>query len=330
MGGRTKPKGIIITEGADATGKTTLQNYFVEHYNAIPMHLTYNKLVANRMFDYQTEEMLKAIEFSRDSLVVVDRHWLSERIYAKVFRGGSPWPLMGRMMDRVWRKHAAVYVLCMPADTDVAVKRHHDNIDPAHPYPEDKYRLLLKEYQNFYNDNFRRHDVIPYYIESDGANLERYCDRVVTRLMYNRQLQYTSALDPDEHNILGHLASAKYVFIGDKVNTKNVFAWPFYEYQRHSLFFAQCLEDLNIDDREFMFTNVLKENGKVSWHFSNLVKDKGLWPIALGQKALTACVRDKINHPFFLRHPQYAKRFGLAEEFKEKLTDIMRTQESWK
>lgn len=316
-----KNTGIIILDGPDATGKTTLQEFFVSEYNAIPIHLTWTKELAPRMFDYQTEKMLEAIELSSTNLVIVDRHWISEKIYGNVLRGGSPWPLMGKMMDRIWRKHAALYVITLPVQSklgfEMAVSRHRDNIDDKHPYGDAQFMQLLIQYSEFYNANFTRHDMIPYMIEFEGCNLKSFCERALSRLSYLQDAQYKPALLPANQNICGHLSKANFLFIGERVNRKdNIFAWPFYEYRNTSLFFAEVLNEIFIDETRFMWTNAYDEFNNYNVMINDLLIKHGLTPIVLGNEALDALHKHGFKHLTSIMHPSYAKRFNKREEFK--------------
>jgi thymidylate kinase len=182
--------GIIILDGPDACGKTTLQERIVETYVADKIHLTYPAPDNYKdMFEYQLLELLKAIEMSKSNLVVIDRHWISEMIYAKVFRGGSPWPYMPYVMDALCRFNGVLYILCLPGSIEEAVQRHRDNIDPAHPYDDDKFRELLTEYNDFYiKTGANRLDMLKYTIERNGDDMGRFAADAMKQLISIRKL----------------------------------------------------------------------------------------------------------------------------------------------
>jgi thymidylate kinase len=181
--------GIIITDGPDACGKTTLQKAIVEKYGAISKHLTWNEELNKRMFDYQLDELLEAIDLSTDNLVVIDRHWISEMIYAKVFRGGSPWPRMPYVMDALCRFNGALYILCMPGTIEGTVERHRENIDSNHPYSDEKFRELLHEYEDFYRKTgSQRIDMIRYTIERNGNDMEQFISDAMKQLINVRKM----------------------------------------------------------------------------------------------------------------------------------------------
>jgi thymidylate kinase len=135
------------------------------------------------MVEYQAIEMARAIRLSYNRLVIVDRHWLSERIYAKVFRGGSPWPDMGEIMHQVWIAHDAIYVLCLPYTIEGAIQRHHENLDSTHPYDDVKFTEVLQEYLDFAESVSNDIYFSKYRIETDGKNMTEFTKWIIGRLL---------------------------------------------------------------------------------------------------------------------------------------------------
>ena len=76
-------KGIIIIEGSDASGKTTLANKLLRKYNGIIFHQTYR--FKNKIPIYHMAILRKALKLSKTRLIILDRLHISEYIYGKVF-----------------------------------------------------------------------------------------------------------------------------------------------------------------------------------------------------------------------------------------------------
>ena len=71
---------IVILEGADMTGKTSLANHLIRNFGAKYLHMTYR--FAGKEFAYHTAVLKKALQLSRRGhMVVLDRCWMSESIY---------------------------------------------------------------------------------------------------------------------------------------------------------------------------------------------------------------------------------------------------------
>lgn len=325
--------GIIILDGPDACGKSTLQQEFVTRHGAYPIHLTYPAPDGLTMWEYQTREMMHAISMSATRLVVVDRHWISEKIYAKVFRGRSPWPQMGRMMHRVWMKHSAVYVLCLPASIELGIKRHNENLDEKHPYPDDKFAELLNAYLDFaasvtYSPFYKE-----YRIENEGQDMPFFCEQVLHKVMQLQLAQYGPAHNPAEQNLLGHLATANALIVGEQSNPKEFHRkfecyYPFYEYGNSSLYLTEILDGLKMIEENVMWTNALQLGFIASPHVYPLYTKRVRRIITLGQKSkviVDAMPGIQEKDVYHLPHPQYAKRFGVEnydQLLKEALTDV--------
>ena len=100
---------IIILDGPDGTCKTTLAQELCKAFDARYLHRTYRW--KDKIFDYHTAAMRFAARSKKP--IVIDRWWPSEAVYAKAYRGGSEWPLQGRMCARVAINYGAMYIYCL-------------------------------------------------------------------------------------------------------------------------------------------------------------------------------------------------------------------------
>lgn len=104
-------RGIIVIEGSDATGKTTLARALHKKFGGRYLHLGVHKDVWKR---HLMAIKLAARWADAGELVVIDRLWLSEEVYGQVFRGGPSYDT--RPMDNLLKFHGALNVLCVRAD----------------------------------------------------------------------------------------------------------------------------------------------------------------------------------------------------------------------
>lgn len=323
----SKVTGIIVLDGSDNTGKTTLANYFVKQYQAVHLHQYYR--FKSRMFTYHTACLRKAVSLSQNHLVVIDRLWLSEDIYAGVYRNGSQWPLEGRFIDRVLLKHGAVQII---ATTDPVTYAERFNKAVADGRGEEwlsKPRDIAQAYYDVYHGNknkcngleqsyaqwlighggmHARPDVIEYDMARDGHDLEGYSHNVIAKMVALREKQYAPCLLADYDLVTGYAATARYVLVGDSTNPKSRnIKWPFYDYGHSSLFLTEAIQHAGIDETQLLLTNACTGAGVI--HVTDLLKiapSKTI--VALGQRAHERLSDANIPH-VHIHHPQYYKRF---------------------
>lgn len=103
---------LLILEGPDGGGKTTLARHLVEEHGYV--HIAHGPepgKSASALF----AQYLKAIGRAANARVVIDRAWLSERVYGKVHRKHVRLdPYHERMLARAALAFGGVHVFCMP------------------------------------------------------------------------------------------------------------------------------------------------------------------------------------------------------------------------
>jgi adenylate kinase family enzyme len=281
--------GIIVLEGANATGKSTLAKELERKHGAIVMHQTYR--FRNNIFNFHTAVLRRAIKLAKTQLVVLDRLWMSEEVYAHVYRGGTPWPHQGRMVDRVLQQASAVTVVCISMD-DMVLR---DRFLKTRAYRQDagvaknlevniRFRSLFERIsipnrKTYFDDLVDAHDlrsdIIPYEIGEDTAlTIEKVLHQIKDR--QNKQLK--GALG--NPNFIGNLYQAEYLFVGDVTNPKYKWSWPFYDYCGCSLWMAEQLHHDLFDETVAVWTNAHGEPKTLSQ-----LAGRGLKTIALGVNA---------------------------------------------
>jgi hypothetical protein len=158
---QTEKKGIIILEGPDGAGKTTLAEFLKKEYGAYVMHSTWSPELEVDMDKYMEITTRMALEISQNQLVVLDRHWLSELVYSDVFRGGH------KRGEMYLRHHEALLcdprlyarlVLCLP---DPTIHKEHfaqlkDNREEMYTNIDDVIDAYWAIWDNqFYNYSFK-------------------------------------------------------------------------------------------------------------------------------------------------------------------------------
>lgn len=137
------PRGVIVLEGPDACGKTTLARTILERHGGRYIHLRESK----RPVHYLWAALRRAARYAQDQLVVIDRHWLSEQIYAHVYRGGVVDDHASRIALGYLRAMKAVQVFCLPSVASCAERHARMHKTQRELYkPDDRIRLVSKLY----------------------------------------------------------------------------------------------------------------------------------------------------------------------------------------
>lgn len=151
---------IIILEGGDATGKTTLAKELGGHY----IHATYNKDLSGVMVEYHLRLLDAAVVLSEHSHVVIDRWRMSEVVYGNVFRGGPEQE--HRTLELYLRANrlGATFVCCHPTNKQDyiehfnAVKKTRSEMFDNMIEVYDEYERQIKILENMYH--VIRHDIL--------------------------------------------------------------------------------------------------------------------------------------------------------------------------
>ena len=142
-----QPKGILVLEGPDGTGKTTLAKKLAEKYDVEYIHCTWSEEIDQDIPGYFTSVIDKAEKLSKDKLVIIDRLWLSEHVYAKTFRDANKWKsfIVGNECMLRLDKLGAIYQMCLPFDKE----RYLEKFETLKQDREEMYDSMSEVYDYF-------------------------------------------------------------------------------------------------------------------------------------------------------------------------------------
>jgi thymidylate kinase len=133
---------IIVIDGPDGVGKSTLANAIKENTKGSLIHCTYNK---NFDMEYYHASVIEAADLlSKFTPVVVDRWAPSEAVYGKVFRGGESYNT--KKLINEW-KNLIIWIYCR---NDNAVKNHQVNLLKRDEMFKDMEKIV-KEFDKYIN-----------------------------------------------------------------------------------------------------------------------------------------------------------------------------------
>lgn len=115
---------IIVFEGPDGCGKTTLAKELASIMGARYIHLTYR--FKDKMDLYHTAAIRLAAHLAQHQPVIIDRWWPSEIIYADAYRGGSKFTKQYFLLEHIATEIGVTYVFCIPANRNEYLKFYNE------------------------------------------------------------------------------------------------------------------------------------------------------------------------------------------------------------
>ena len=177
---------ILIFEGPDGVGKTTLINHIKKKFkNSYYMHLRVHK---NMKLWHTASARLAIRKQLEGKLVLIDRHWPSEQFYSYI-RSNGPSYNPGFLYNRL-KERGAQYIWCIPEDTARVKENHrlnktlrHEEYDNIDSVIDDYYFSWFgKCKRNVFIKNLsplrERKDFIRYDMFKDGYKLDQFTDRI--------------------------------------------------------------------------------------------------------------------------------------------------------
>lgn len=157
---------IIILEGPDCSGKSTLANNLIKESNGIYIHNTYYKGMDVVYEHLHRFELAKQI--SNNGLnCFIDRMWLSELIYSKIYRDGVTNYNIDILADVF--KNVDLNIICLPdkkkylnlfeKNKEIRNEMFKENMNKIYDEYE-KFLLKQSDFNNYYQGNYIKYDFI--------------------------------------------------------------------------------------------------------------------------------------------------------------------------
>lgn len=286
----TKP--VTVFEGPDGSGKSTAARWFAEQTHARYVHLGPFPRVRDGLPRLYVESMLPALLGL--SPVVLDRSWLSEPIYGRVFRGGANRirAVEQRMIERVAWACGAVVVNC-EVSLETSLRNFRSRRGAEMLSDEDQLTAVHLNYQNL------RTSLSSVSFDYERLNYSTLRDDIETVRPFLHPLQSAGNLE------------AKILLVGEKFadhkNQDPLYQAPFVSFSGDgcSRWFTQLLEDAEIGEDQLCWINSDQLTAEV--RFEHRV-------VALGDVASSKLTELNIRNMSFT-HPQAWKRFHPREPY---------------
>jgi hypothetical protein len=317
---------IIIIEGPDAVGKTTLARSIKKLApDALYIHSRYHKDI----WPYHAAALRRAVRHARIAPVIMDRHWPSECAYGRAFRAGPAARYNERALYRVLERYGACYVLAAPP-VEVAVHLHEKaskvrpelfaNIhhvatiyrhlwkglstvgSPEASYLEQLSRSGVSQRSNWTMYDLRQH--------SGDVGAVDFAARVLPWAYSCLHSAWPQGLGPS-WNLAGTVQPGNTLLVGDQVSDRESAApWPFFAPNGSSRYLSKVLGDLWIDEDRIAMVNATPLTPHAHEH--ELIREAAATcgrVVALGRKAADQLQELEIKANHVIRHPQHPRRF---------------------
>jgi thymidylate kinase len=280
---------LIIIEGADKTGKTTLAKRLCERLKYDYAH--FGAPGKNPAQEYAN--FLQTIERP----VVCDRFLYGEQVYGPLLRGKTLiTELQLKTLERLSRSKGAILIhACTPYLTvSERLKRDGDNMIT----PEQNYHA----YFDFERIISKANIPILKYQAANSNSADDFIDEVRSVIEAARLQAITASTVCTG---IGTILGPKIVFVGEKLNDKVTWLGLPFDNGSSSQYLLECMRKANIDEKQVYLVNAntLTSEEVLFLRFNGCARF-----IALGNVASRRLLELGVIHAG-LPHPQYWKRF---------------------
>lgn len=280
---------IVVLEGPDGGGKTTLAQSLVKNHGYRYVHVTAPKPGEDVLNTYATL-LYAAHKDGKD--IVFDRLHLGEFVYGDIFRGSNSLGREGlHLILRLVNAYDVRVFVCLP------------------PFGE-----ALKNWKAKKEDFAKT--------PAKYAEVYEYFERMIGTYNWGYPSSYDYTRHPDPYakstpltlppEVVG-AHEASFLFVGDQANHPNLDV-PFMSLSGSSHYLYECLHAAGFREREMRFMNARKISGELN---SVLAASRGsgnrLSVVALGGRAAKVCSGAVFSDVSHVPHPAYWKRFHSGE-----------------
>lgn len=182
-------KGIVVLEGTDCSGKSTLAKEICKQFGGSIIHHTWNEELEKNYDKYMFNSFIEIIGRSKHELVIVDRAWISEYLYAKVYRNGTKWHGIQQMLSGALKNNNALNIYCRVKDYEAHDERFKESKEKGKELYDDVTKVT-REYNRAWDTGIQGlgdgspirkwENYIEYSIEDNGSYLENFVYLAIT------------------------------------------------------------------------------------------------------------------------------------------------------
>ena len=180
----TYPSGLIILDGPDATGKSYLAEKLATRFNGTVFHHTWSKEIDETIPSYFGTTLARCIEVVElGGLAIIDRLYLSEQIYSKVFRNNAEkWEQEMVNISIMVKQMNAIEIICLPYDKERFLNFFNSMVKQR----SEMYGSMSEVYDEYLtrgyedpDDPFIRYDM---WYDGDVDHIDKFVERIGAKL----------------------------------------------------------------------------------------------------------------------------------------------------
>lgn len=169
---------LIIVEGPDSSGKSTLAKFIALHMPAMYIHATGHKSLHVAMQAYHESLLCSSVvNLKNGHNVVMDRFWPSEHVYGQVLRPCTSAMnyKLATVVEAVDAHPDVTYIFCMDPLIQARYKEEHVNTD--HQYTESEFAAIVGEYRVL-REEFIHPKILDYSLVEHGSDLAKFMEEI--------------------------------------------------------------------------------------------------------------------------------------------------------
>lgn len=318
--------GLILVDGPDCAGKTTLCENIIaasaeRGVKAVRHHL--GKKVKGTAWQEDHDAIISYIQemTMNKSIVIADRHFLSEAVYGRTYRDGSEYPYAMRYMDMLFNRFNALKVICCPP-VEVVVEKHREMQGVRHEEYKSGMDKVASEFQRLWHgkvfpNSYPGTDYLHqlqitggvqdksrwYHYDYTKTDVHEFARYLLDELAQEYRLNPTSR----HFCFNGTPGRQSVLLVGDKMSSLNGLGIPFFSNSGSSEFLAKQLHEMMIPAERLCIININD--------FANHTTVKSLVQlcgrtVVMGREAERTMRQHDIPFDAYVRHPQHARRFN--------------------
>lgn len=347
---------IIVLEGPDCAGKTTLAHALIKASGDRTRYI--HALRPEVQWPYATQILYQAVLNERAGLdTILDRHWISDNVYSYIDPSRGRSGIHVRRMESVLNRYGAFYILAAPDPRLCLAEYKKTHVERNELYGKrfTDVQRVMKLYRALWTGMQQPQpaDDHPEQYTSQLTFTQPFCQRPLAR-NYDRFMvcdqqrwardvwevarvdtawfreadplrELRGKLDEEYLNLSGSLLSCKALLVGERAaDPSRRCLWPFYSHKGSAAYLTRSLHRSLVPELDVAFVNAYSAYTQSTKPLSTVIEwisqhRPSARVVALGREAAHALEDVGCHDYVHVPHPQWARRFNHHGDYNVKL-----------